>query len=91
MAELFWKSAYNTKKVPNQDKLFNLLTLRFIYDSLSGFFPKESYSVKITKGQLKLNWLQHYLFIREPKFIGYARELSFIIGSGLTALNGIYL
>lgn len=79
MSELYWKSAFNTKKLPNQDKLFNLLTLRFIYDSLSGFFPKETYNVKTTKGQLKLNWLQHYLSIRDPQFIGYARELSFII------------
>lgn len=78
MSAHYWKLAFYPINT-NQDKLLNLKSLRIIYDNLSIFFPEETYSIKKTKGQLKLNWLQNYLYIPDPRFLGYARELAIVI------------
>jgi hypothetical protein len=78
MSAHYWKMAFYPINTI-QDKLLNLKTLRIIYDNISTFFPEEAYSIKKTKDQLKLNWLQNYLYIPDPRFLGYARELAVII------------
>lgn len=80
MSELFWSSGYASKWYLNQKEFFNLETLRFIHDNIYHFFPEEAYTIKTGNGQLKLNWLQDFLYsVRDPRFIGYIREIAFII------------